>query len=75
MTAYVIVDIDVHDPVGYDEYKKLAPGVERAQFLLKNFGKSGLEMGKIMDMGGDAILKANDAVEEKLELTAFKRGH
>ncbi len=25
MTAYVIVDIDVHDPVGYDEYKKLAP--------------------------------------------------
>lgn len=25
MTAYVIVDIDVHDPVGYEEYKKLAP--------------------------------------------------
>ena len=25
MTAYVIVDIDVHDPVRYDEYKKLAP--------------------------------------------------
>ncbi len=25
MTAYVIVDIDVHDSVGYDEYKKLAP--------------------------------------------------
>ena len=25
MSAYVIVDIDVHDPVGYDEYKKLAP--------------------------------------------------
>jgi len=25
MTAYVIVDIDVHDPAGYDEYKKLAP--------------------------------------------------
>ena len=24
MTAYVIVDIDVHDPAGYDEYKKLA---------------------------------------------------
>jgi len=27
MTAYVIVDIDVHDPVGYEEYKKLAPAV------------------------------------------------
>ncbi len=25
MTAYVIVDIDVHDPDGYEEYKKLAP--------------------------------------------------
>jgi uncharacterized protein (DUF1330 family) len=25
MTAYVIVDINVHDPVGYDEYKQLAP--------------------------------------------------
>jgi uncharacterized protein (DUF1330 family) len=25
MTAYVIVDIDVHDLVGYEEYKKLAP--------------------------------------------------
>ena len=25
MTAYVIVDIDVHDPAGYEEYKKLAP--------------------------------------------------
>lgn len=25
MTAYVIVDIDVHDPAGYEDYKKLAP--------------------------------------------------
>jgi uncharacterized protein (DUF1330 family) len=25
MTAYVIVDIDVHDPVAYEEYKSLAP--------------------------------------------------
>jgi uncharacterized protein (DUF1330 family) len=25
MTAYVIVDIDVNDPVGYEEYKRLAP--------------------------------------------------
>lgn len=25
MTAYVIVDIEVHDPAGYEEYKKLAP--------------------------------------------------
>lgn len=25
MTAYVVLDIEVHDSVGYDEYKKLAP--------------------------------------------------
>ncbi|MCG2784799.1 MAG: DUF1330 domain-containing protein [Anaerolineae bacterium] len=25
MTAYVIVDVEVTDPVGYEEYKKLAP--------------------------------------------------
>lgn len=25
MTAYVILDIDVHDAVGYEEYKRLAP--------------------------------------------------
>jgi uncharacterized protein (DUF1330 family) len=25
MSAYVIVDIEVTDPEGYDEYKKLAP--------------------------------------------------
>lgn len=25
MPAYVIVDITIHDPVGYAEYKKLAP--------------------------------------------------
>jgi uncharacterized protein (DUF1330 family) len=25
MPAYIIVDIDVHDPVVYEEYKKLAP--------------------------------------------------
>ncbi len=25
MPAYVVVEIEVHDPVRYDEYKKLAP--------------------------------------------------
>ncbi len=25
MSAYVILDIDVHDPTGYQEYAKLAP--------------------------------------------------
>ena len=30
MTAYVIVDIDVHDPDGYEDYKKLAPAIVAA---------------------------------------------
>jgi uncharacterized protein (DUF1330 family) len=25
MTAYVILDIDVHNPEGYEDYKKLSP--------------------------------------------------
>ena len=30
MSAYVIVDIQVTDPVGYEEYKKLAPPIVAA---------------------------------------------
>jgi uncharacterized protein (DUF1330 family) len=40
MTAYVIVDIEVLDPAGYEEYKKLAPAA------VKLFG------GKYLARGG-----------------------
>ncbi len=40
MSAYVIVDIEVLDPVGYEEYKLLAPAT------LKSFG------GKYIARGG-----------------------
>jgi uncharacterized protein (DUF1330 family) len=30
MSAYVIVDIQVHDPIVYEEYKKLAPATVAA---------------------------------------------
>jgi uncharacterized protein (DUF1330 family) len=30
MTAYVIIDIEVTDPAGYEEYKKLAPAAVAA---------------------------------------------
>ena len=30
MSAYVIVEIDVHDPVGYEEYKKRASATVHA---------------------------------------------
>ena len=44
-----------------EEYKKLAPGVERTQFLMKNFGRGGIEMAKILEMDTAAIknFKAN----------------
>jgi len=31
MSAYVIVEIDVHDPVGYEEYKKRASATVEAK--------------------------------------------
>jgi uncharacterized protein (DUF1330 family) len=37
MTAYVIVDIDVHDPVGYDEYKNsAAAGVYGGKYIARS---------------------------------------
>ncbi len=44
MPAYVIVDIDVHDPETYDEYKKLAPASIAA------FG------GRYLARGGEAAV-------------------
>lgn len=52
-----------------DEYNRLAPGVERTQFLLDKFGKSGLEMGKLMEQGGDKIRMMSDEIDGSLVLT------
>lgn len=30
MAAYVIVEIDITDPVGYEEYRKMAPPIRNA---------------------------------------------
>lgn len=38
-----------------DQYLALAPGVERAKFLTDNFGKSGTEMYKVMELGSKGI--------------------
>ena len=40
MTAFVIVDIDVHDSVGYEEYKTLAPAAV-AQYGGKYIARGG----------------------------------
>lgn len=52
-----------------EQYNKLAPGTERMKFLLDNFGRSGAEMGKLMEMGADGIRKAGEAVDSSLALT------
>ena len=51
------------------EYLALNGPVERGQFLLDKFGRSGMDMARIMDMGGEAILRMSDAVEANLIVT------
>lgn len=52
-----------------DEYLALEPGVKRTQFLLDNFGKSGLEMGKLMEKGGDGIRELSADIDDSMILT------
>lgn len=52
-----------------DEYTKLKPGIERTQFLLDKFGKSGAEMGKLLEKGSAAILDMNAGISDNLVLT------
>lgn len=51
------------------QYNKLPPGIQRSQFLLKTFGKSGLEMGKLMQVGAEGIDKMSNSVDANLILT------
>jgi uncharacterized protein (DUF1330 family) len=48
MSAYVIVEIDVHDPVGYEEYKKSASATVQA-----HGGKYIVRGGKTEVLEGD----------------------
>ena len=52
-----------------DQYMSLAPGTERMQFLLTTFGRSGADMGKLMELGSKGIDKVNASVEKGLILT------
>ena len=60
MTAYVIVDIDVHDSVGYDEYKKLAPAT------VALFG------GKYIARGGNTETLEGDWSPSRLVILQFE---
>ena len=52
-----------------DEYLALNGPVERGQYLLDKFGRSGMDMARIMDMGGASILNMSQAVQENLIVT------
>lgn len=52
-----------------DQYNKLAPGVERNQFLLDKFGRSGLDMARAMEQGGAALRQMSDEMGGSLVLT------
>ena len=52
-----------------NQYMKLNPGVERGKFLMDNFGRSGAEMGKLMEKGAEGIQEAIDAIDNSLIIT------
>lgn len=52
-----------------DKYLSLEPGVKRTQFLLDAFGKSGAEMGKLMEQGGNGIREMSGAIDDSMILT------
>lgn len=52
-----------------DEFLTLNSGADRGKFLLDNFGKSGEDMARAMELGGAALLKMNAAQQGGLILT------
>lgn len=52
-----------------EQYLSLAPGVERAKFLMDNFGRSGAQMGKLMEVGAAGIDTAMASIQESLVMT------
>jgi uncharacterized protein (DUF1330 family) len=59
MTAYVIVDIEITDPKGYEEYKALAPPA------VKHFG------GKFLARGGTNETMEGDWHSKRLVILEF----
>ena len=59
MSAYVIVEIDVHDPVLYEEYKKLTP------ISIAPYG------GKFVVRGGEAHTLEGDWKPKRIVVLEF----
>lgn len=52
-----------------DQYLALPAGIERSEFVLKTFGRSGAEMGKLMEVGADGIDAATAAIADNMIIT------
>jgi hypothetical protein len=52
-----------------DEYLNLAPGVDRGQYLMDKFGRSGLNMARMMELGSEKLLEMNATIEDGLVAT------
>ena len=51
------------------QYLALPEGVERSTFVLKTFGRSGAEMGKLLEVGAEGIDKATSAIADNMVIT------
>ncbi len=52
-----------------DQYVAIQDPAEKTKFLLDKFGKSGLEMGKLMEKGGDGVREMSGAIDDSLIMT------
>lgn len=46
-----------------DAYLKLNPGVERSEYLMANFGRTGTDLARIMELGSKKIGEMGDEIE------------
>ena len=53
-----------------DEYLKLEPGLQRSAFLMEKFGRSGMDLAPMLELGSEEIRKMNDEIDRSLVLTA-----
>ncbi|PKN93021.1 MAG: hypothetical protein CVU44_11355 [Chloroflexi bacterium HGW-Chloroflexi-6] len=52
-----------------DEYVKLGSGAEKTQFLVDNFGKSGMKLASAMQAGGKSIREMSEGISDSLIMT------
>ncbi len=52
-----------------DQYLKLEPGLERSKFLMDNFGRSGVDLARVMELGSEKIKENSAAIEDGLVIT------